>query len=159
MGSESKLVLLLDLRPMETETLSMLKALIFDVDGTLAETERDGHRLAFNQAFAEVGLEWNWSVEAYGKLTEIGGGKERIAYYLENFDHFQQLENLHNLPSPELLNPELLNPELPNPELPNPSWPATPATKSHIHTHHRDSRSGRCSHRPAPPVRRKQWRG
>ena len=98
----------------------MLKALIFDVDGTLAETERDGHRLAFNQAFAEVGLEWNWSVEAYGKLTEIGGGKERIAYYLENFDHFQQLENLHNLPSPELLNPELLNPELPNPELPNP---------------------------------------
>jgi len=88
---------------METETLSMLKALIFDVDGTLAETERDGHRLAFNQAFAEVGLEWNWSVEVYGKLTEIGGGKERIVYYIENVDHFQQLENLHNLPTPEPL--------------------------------------------------------
>ena len=78
------------------ETGSMLKALIFDVDGTLAETERDGHRLAFNQAFAEVGLDWHWSVEIYGKLTEIGGGKERIAYYIENFQHFQELQNLQN---------------------------------------------------------------
>jgi HAD superfamily hydrolase (TIGR01509 family) len=80
---------------METrlETGSMLKALIFDVDGTLAETERDGHRLAFNQAFAEVGLNWHWSVEAYGKLTEIGGGKERIAYYIENFQFPESLKS------------------------------------------------------------------
>ncbi|MFZ9739583.1 MAG: HAD family hydrolase [Prochlorotrichaceae cyanobacterium] len=63
----------------------MLKVLIFDVDGTLAETERDGHRLAFNQAFAEVGLDWFWSVETYAELTEIGGGKERIAHYLEHY--------------------------------------------------------------------------
>jgi HAD superfamily hydrolase (TIGR01509 family) len=62
----------------------MLKALIFDVDGTLADTERDAHRVAFNQAFAEAGLDWHWSVERYGQLTHIGGGKERIAYYLDH---------------------------------------------------------------------------
>ena len=38
-----------------------LKALIFDVDGTLSDTERDGHRVAFNQAFAEAGLDWHWT--------------------------------------------------------------------------------------------------
>ena len=45
-----------------------LKALIFDVDGTLADTERDGHRVAFNAAFAEAGLDWNWDVALYGEL-------------------------------------------------------------------------------------------
>ncbi len=60
-----------------------LKALIFDVDGTLANTERDGHRVAFNQAFAAAGLDWNWSVEFYSQLLKIGGGKERILYYIE----------------------------------------------------------------------------
>jgi HAD superfamily hydrolase (TIGR01509 family) len=59
----------------------MLQALIFDVDGTLADTERDGHRVAFNRAFAEVGLDWNWSVEEYGGLLAIAGGKERIQHY------------------------------------------------------------------------------
>jgi HAD superfamily hydrolase (TIGR01509 family) len=59
----------------------MLQALIFDVDGTLADTERDGHRVAFNRAFAEVGLDWNWSVEEYGGLLAISGGKERIQHY------------------------------------------------------------------------------
>jgi phosphoglycolate phosphatase-like HAD superfamily hydrolase len=56
----------------------MLKALIFDVDGTLADTERDGHRVAFNQAFQAANLDWNWSVELYGELLAITGGKERI---------------------------------------------------------------------------------
>jgi beta-phosphoglucomutase-like phosphatase (HAD superfamily) len=60
----------------------MLKALIFDVDGTLADTERDGHRLAFNEAFHDAGLDWNWSVELYGELLSITGGKERIRHYL-----------------------------------------------------------------------------
>ncbi|WP_448564929.1 HAD family hydrolase [Trichothermofontia sp.] len=60
-----------------------LQALIFDVDGTLAETERDGHRLAFNQAFAEAGLDWYWSVEQYGQLLEVAGGKERIQFFLD----------------------------------------------------------------------------
>ncbi|MFZ1029156.1 MAG: HAD family hydrolase [Limnoraphis robusta] len=62
-----------------------LKALIFDVDGTLAETERDGHRIAFNQAFAKTGLIWNWSVELYGELLEVPGGKERIRFYLDQY--------------------------------------------------------------------------
>lgn len=58
----------------------MLRALIWDVDGTLAETERDGHRLAFNQAFAEAGIDRCWDVETYGRLLEVTGGKERILH-------------------------------------------------------------------------------
>jgi len=60
----------------------MLEALIFDVDGTLAETERDGHRVAFNRAFAEFGLDWYWDVATYGKLLMVAGGKERIHHYI-----------------------------------------------------------------------------
>ena len=55
-----------------------MKALIFDVDGTLADTERDGHRVAFNRAFQEEGLGWHWDTELYGRLLAVGGGKERI---------------------------------------------------------------------------------
>lgn len=65
--------------------LQQLQGLIFDVDGTLANTERDGHRVAFNQAFASVGLDWHWSVELYAKLLAIAGGKERIQYYLQQY--------------------------------------------------------------------------
>jgi len=50
-----------------------LQALIFDVDGTLADTERDGHRVAFNRAFAEAGLDWDWSVPKYGELLHVTG--------------------------------------------------------------------------------------
>lgn len=63
----------------------MLRALIFDVDGTLADTERDGHRLAFNAAFREFGLDWEWDVPLYGQLLEVTGGKERIRFYVERF--------------------------------------------------------------------------
>jgi beta-phosphoglucomutase-like phosphatase (HAD superfamily) len=63
----------------------MLKALIFDVDGTMADTERDGHRVAFNQAFQSATLDWNWSVELYGELLAITGGKERIRHYLDQY--------------------------------------------------------------------------
>lgn len=58
----------------------MLKALIFDVDGTLADTE-SAHRAAFNQAFAEFGLDWHWDEALYTRLLHISGGKERIAHY------------------------------------------------------------------------------
>ena len=60
-----------------------LAALIFDVDGTLADTERDGHRLAFNRAFAEAGLDWAWDVALYGELLAVTGGKERMRFYLD----------------------------------------------------------------------------
>ena len=59
---------------------SNLKALLWDVDGTLAETERDGHLLAFNQAFEACGLPWRWSTEQYGDLLRITGGRERILH-------------------------------------------------------------------------------
>lgn len=60
-----------------------LQAVIFDVDGTLAETEREGHRVAFNQAFAEFDLDWNWTPELYGELLSVTGGKERVRLYIE----------------------------------------------------------------------------
>jgi HAD superfamily hydrolase (TIGR01509 family) len=65
--------------------MAKLEALIFDVDGTLADTERDGHRVAFNQAFAEAGLDWDWTVALYGELLRVTGGKERIRLYIEAF--------------------------------------------------------------------------
>ena len=67
------------------ETTPQLQGLIFDVDGTLANTERDGHRVAFNQAFAEAGLDWNWSVDFYGELLAVAGGKERLKFYLRQY--------------------------------------------------------------------------
>jgi beta-phosphoglucomutase-like phosphatase (HAD superfamily) len=57
-----------------------LRALIFDVDGTLADTE-SAHRAAFNHAFAEAGLDWHWDEPLYTRLLEVSGGKERILHY------------------------------------------------------------------------------
>ncbi|XP_024386687.2 CBBY-like protein [Physcomitrium patens] len=56
-------------------------ALLFDCDGVLVDTERDGHRISFNKAFEEKGLQVAWDVALYGKLLEIGGGKERMTHY------------------------------------------------------------------------------
>lgn len=61
-----------------------LKGVLWDVDGTIAETERDGHRVAFNQAFEAHGLPWRWSVEHYGELLAIAGGRERLLHDMES---------------------------------------------------------------------------
>lgn len=61
----------------------MLKALIFDVDGTLADTEM-AHLDAFNHAFEEMGLDWRWDVPLYTRLLSVSGGKERIKAYWQS---------------------------------------------------------------------------
>jgi HAD superfamily hydrolase (TIGR01509 family) len=58
----------------------MLKALIFDVDGTLADTE-SVHLAAFNHAFEQVGMGWHWSLAQYTQLLDISGGKERMLHH------------------------------------------------------------------------------
>jgi HAD superfamily hydrolase (TIGR01509 family) len=63
-----------------------LQALIWDVDGTLAETEDDGHRVAFNRAFAEAGLAWRWSTDTYRELLAVTGGKERLLAWWRRVD-------------------------------------------------------------------------
>jgi HAD superfamily hydrolase (TIGR01509 family) len=86
------------------ETQLTIKAIIFDVDGTLADTE-DAHRIAFNKAFAENKLDWNWDVELYDKLLKVTGGKERIKYYVSDFltdydkpDNFEEfVKHLHKV--------------------------------------------------------------
>src|ERR1700686_1843171 len=60
-----------------------LKALIFDVDGTLADTE-EAHRCAFNEAFQQLGMDWNWSRPKYAHLLLTAGGKERLAAYIHS---------------------------------------------------------------------------
>jgi HAD superfamily hydrolase (TIGR01509 family) len=83
-----------------------LRALIFDVDGTLADTE-SAHRVAFNRAFAEAGLDWNWDEALYTRLLEVSGGKERILHYWRDLrgDHAEldadaqakRVQHLHQL--------------------------------------------------------------
>ncbi len=63
-----------------------LRALVWDVDGTLAETEHDGHRVAFNQAFAEQGLDWHWDEPLYHRLLAVTGGKERLRHWWQLHD-------------------------------------------------------------------------
>ncbi len=70
---------------------SPLAALIFDVDGTLAETE-ELHRRAFNASFAAHGLDWTWDTELYARLLAVTGGKERIGFYIERYAPGQALD-------------------------------------------------------------------
>lgn len=72
-----------------------LEALIFDVDGTLANTERDGHLVAFNTAFKELGLDWVWSNQLYHELLNVTGGQLRIKYYLKKYKPEFKLEPKH----------------------------------------------------------------
>src|SRR5580704_9121978 len=72
-------------QPPECDAAMPLEALLFDVDGTLAETE-EAHRQSFNEAFAAFGLNWNWDEELYRKLLQITGGKERLRHYVDEWN-------------------------------------------------------------------------
>ena len=81
-----------------------LQALIFDCDGVLVDTERDGHRVAFNQAFAKKGLNIEWDVQLYGDLLKVAGGKERMRHYFNSnqwpdniTDKIDFIKDLHRL--------------------------------------------------------------
>ncbi len=74
-----------------------LKAIIFDVDGTLAETE-EAHRQAFNETFATWGLPWEWSREDYAELLKVTGGKERIRHFIETREPERGAEILERIP-------------------------------------------------------------
>ncbi len=73
--------------PDPASAIDPLRAVIFDVDGTLADTERDGHRVAFNEAFEAAGLDYRWSVPEYGELLTTTGGRRRIERYLQSKGH------------------------------------------------------------------------
>lgn len=64
----------------------MLRALIWDVDGTVAETEHDGHLVAFNQAFGALGLAWHWDHTRYRHLLDVTGGRERLLHDMASRD-------------------------------------------------------------------------
>lgn len=81
-----------------------MKALIFDCDGVLVDTERDGHRVAFNRAFAASGLDAHWDVDLYGELLKVAGGKERMKHYFDSAgwpvgseDNEQLIKELHKI--------------------------------------------------------------
>lgn len=63
----------------------MIKALIFDCDGVLVDTERDAHRVGFNLAFKEFGIDAEWSVDFYAKMLLVAGGKERMTAYFDEY--------------------------------------------------------------------------
>lgn len=62
----------------------MIRAVLWDVDGTLAETERDGHLVAFNQAFEALKVPWRWSETRYGELLAVAGGRERLLHDMQS---------------------------------------------------------------------------
>lgn len=64
--------------------MSKIKAFIFDQDGVIIDTEKDGHRVAFNKTFKDFGYDFAWGVEEYHDLLQIAGGKERMRYYLHS---------------------------------------------------------------------------
>lgn len=63
--------------------MAEIKAIIFDQDGVIIDTERDGHRVAFNETFKEFGFDVEWDVEKYHELLQIAGGKERMKHHLQ----------------------------------------------------------------------------
>ena len=74
---------------------------MFDCDGVLVDTERDGHRISFNQAFKQMNINAEWGVELYGVLLEIGGGKERMTHYFEQQEKNEGQGPFASIKSPE----------------------------------------------------------
>ena len=62
--------------------MAEIKAFFFDQDGVIIDTEKDGHRVAFNRTFKKHGYDFEWSIDEYHKLLQISGGKERMTHYL-----------------------------------------------------------------------------
>jgi len=62
--------------------MAQIKAIFFDQDGVIIDTERDGHRVAFNETFKEMGFDVDWDEEYYHELLQVGGGKERMKHHL-----------------------------------------------------------------------------
>ena len=71
------------------------EAILFDCDGVLCETERDGHRTTFNMTFKEQGLDHEWGVEQYGELLKIGGGKERMTHYFNSCADVEPFKSMY----------------------------------------------------------------
>jgi HAD superfamily hydrolase (TIGR01509 family) len=63
--------------------MAPIQAIFFDQDGVIIDTERDGHRVSFNETFKEFGYDFQWSVEEYHQLLQVAGGKERMKHYLQ----------------------------------------------------------------------------
>ena len=67
--------------------VTYLEGVYWDLDGTIANTELEAHLPAFNNAFNDLGIDWNWDTNTYIKLLKINGGKNRIAYYAKTNNH------------------------------------------------------------------------
>ena len=71
--------------------MTYLEGVYWDLDGTIANTELEAHLPAFNNAFNDLGIDWNWDTNKYIELLKINGGKNRIAYYAKsNNDNFSE---------------------------------------------------------------------
>ena len=71
--------------------MTYLEGVYWDLDGTIANTELEAHLPAFNNAFNDLGINWNWDTNKYIKLLKINGGKNSIAYYAKsNNDNFSE---------------------------------------------------------------------
>jgi HAD superfamily hydrolase (TIGR01509 family) len=71
--------------------MSKIKAIFFDQDGVIIDTEKDGHRVAFNEMFKAFGYDFHWDVDKYHQLLQISGGKERMRHYFREEDIFPDL--------------------------------------------------------------------
>ena len=80
--------------------MNKLMVVFWDVDGTLADTEMEGHRVAFNKTFQELQLSWKWNRKLYANLLKISGGGERIRTFAESINYYlshEQVVDMHNL--------------------------------------------------------------